>query len=67
MAIKPPTPVQKEIYQLAYEQIQCNTALPRPGMSFKELSSNALTYDPDKFQRYSCLYHGIGLCVLKAT
>lgn len=57
-----PTKAQKEIYQLAYNQIQHNTALLKPGVSFKELSHTALSYNSENYHRYTCLYHGVGLC-----
>ena len=57
-----PSAMQKEIYQLAYEQIQHNTLLLRPGVSFKDLSHQALIYDSNTYHRYTCLYHGVGLC-----
>lgn len=59
---QPPTAAQKEVYQRAYEQIQHNTELLQPGISFKELSHQALRYDPQQYHHYTCLYHGVGLC-----
>jgi Xaa-Pro aminopeptidase len=57
-----PTPEQKEIYTMAYEQIQKNTEILRPGITFKELSQTAVTYPRDEFRHYSTFYHGVGLC-----
>lgn len=57
-----PSPEQKEIYTMAYEQVQKNTEILRPGVTFKELSHTAVVYPKDQFRYYSCLYHGVGLC-----
>jgi Xaa-Pro dipeptidase len=57
-----PTPAQKEIYTMAYEQIQKNTEILRPGITFKELTHSAAVYARDEFRYYSTLYHGVGLC-----
>lgn len=59
---KAPTAEQKHIYQMAYDQIQINTELLRAGITFKELTHKALQYDPLKYNHYSFLYHGVGLC-----
>jgi Xaa-Pro aminopeptidase len=57
-----PTPEQKEIYTMAYEQIQKNTEILRSGITFKELSHTAVYYPRDEFRHYSTFYHGVGLC-----
>jgi Xaa-Pro aminopeptidase len=57
-----PTAAQREIYDMAYEQILSNAACLKPGMTFKELTFNTLQHDPEKYHYYSCLYHGVGLC-----
>ncbi|MFN8495328.1 MAG: Xaa-Pro peptidase family protein [Caldilineaceae bacterium] len=57
-----PTAEQRQIYQMAYEQIQCNQEILRPGKSFRELAEQAKSLAPDYFpNRYSLLYHGVGL------
>jgi len=56
-----PTDYQKEIYRLAYEQIQANTQLLKPGVTFRELTETALAYDQEKYNVYSVLHHGVGL------
>jgi Xaa-Pro aminopeptidase len=50
-------------YRLAREVLAHDTALLAPGVSFAELAERALPL-PDAYraQRYSCLYHGVGLC-----
>ncbi len=57
-----PSAAQRDIYQRAWEQVQHNTALLRPGVSYHELTYRALRYPPDTFRHYTCLYHGVGLC-----
>lgn len=57
-----PSAEQQEIYDMAYTQIQHNMAWLKPGLSFKELTFDSLTYDPNEYRHYSCLYHGVGLC-----
>ncbi len=57
-----PTSEQREIYDMAYEQILRNTACLKPGLTFKELTYDTFQYDPEEFHYYSCLYHGVGLC-----
>ncbi len=55
-------PGQEEAYRMAREQIEHNTGLLRPGLSFRELAEKSLCYPPEKYGRYSLLYHGVGLC-----
>jgi Xaa-Pro aminopeptidase len=56
-----PTDTQKHRYSLARAEIDHNTALLRPGISFRELTEKAFRV-PDEFlaQRYSCIMHGVG-------
>lgn len=57
-----PSNEQRALYQIAAEQIAHNTALLRPGTSFRELADNAANPPPDCFPaRYGVLYHGVGL------
>ncbi len=57
------TDEQKHIYRMAYEQIQHNQALLKPGVSFRELTFEAQSLPDDYFpNHYSVLYHGVGLC-----
>ena len=53
---------QRRIYAYAYRQIQHNSAMPKPGMTFEKTSGAASTI-PREFagNRYSSLIHGIGL------
>jgi Xaa-Pro aminopeptidase len=58
-----PNSEQRKLYQLAAEQIAENTALLKPGMSFRDLSCTARQLPPDCMPtRYGVLYHGVGLC-----
>ena len=57
-----PTDEQRRLYAAAYDQIQTNIAVLKPGMSFQEVSENAWAM-PEEFMsnRYSSLIHGVGL------
>ncbi|HEX9789425.1 MAG TPA: Xaa-Pro peptidase family protein [Kiloniellales bacterium] len=54
---------QQRLYRLAWEQIEYNTALLRPGLTTRELAERAFalpaTCAPN---RYSVVIHGVGLC-----
>ena len=43
---KKPTIEQKEIYSMAYEQIQRNTEWLRPGLTYHDLTHKSYQYDP---------------------
>jgi Xaa-Pro aminopeptidase len=57
-----PTPYQKTIYQLAYEQIQHNIDIIVPGLTYREVSSRAWKI-PEAFveRRYTSVMHGVGM------
>lgn len=55
------TPEQREIYQLAYTQLQHNLSLIKAGKSFYDLAVQSKRYPPDEFNIYTLLYHGVGL------
>ena len=57
-----PNPVQRQLYQLAREQIETNAALLRPGMAWCEFAERAWAC-PDTYRpyRYGLIGHGIGL------
>jgi Xaa-Pro aminopeptidase len=58
-----PQAEQRTIYQMAREQILANTAILRPGKSFRELAEEATSLPPDYLpNRYTVMYHGVGLC-----
>ena len=54
---------QKKLYSMAVEQIDYNSNLIKPGLSFREFSEKSWNL-PDEYygNRYSCMVHGIGLC-----
>lgn len=58
----PPTKQQREIYTLAYQQIQHNMGLLKAGVSYRDFTEAAWPI-PKKYykNRYNCVAHGIGL------
>ena len=58
----PASPAQRTLYSLAVEQIECNTALLRPGLGFREYVERAWAI-PRRFreQNYGCVAHGVGM------
>jgi Xaa-Pro aminopeptidase len=58
-----PTNEQRALYAMAEEQIAANMAMLRPGRTFRELSHAATNVPADCLpNRYSVLFHGVGLC-----
>ncbi|MEZ5799707.1 MAG: M24 family metallopeptidase [Nitratireductor sp.] len=59
-----PTPEQKRVYRHAYEQVQSNLAMLRPGMGFKEFTEKA-NLAPKEFRhnRYGVLAHGLAFAM----
>lgn len=58
-----PTDEQRTLYAMAEEQIAANTELLRPGRTFRELSHAAASLPADYLpNRYSVLFHGVGMC-----
>ena len=57
-----PSDEQRRIYAYAYEQIQHNVEMLKPGMTFHEASAAGWVI-PDEFKnnKYSSLIHGVGL------
>lgn len=57
-----PTPQQRELYQVAHEQLHHNISIIAPGVTFKEYSDRAWDI-PDKFDahRYYLSAHGVGM------
>lgn len=57
-----PNQQQQDAYRHAYDEIQFNTQLLRPGVTFKELCDHAYVRQA-KYQahRYVCSFHGVGL------
>ncbi|MCP5370964.1 MAG: aminopeptidase P family protein [Hyphomicrobiales bacterium] len=60
---KPPTNYERELYQIALENIRHNMGLLKPGVTFRELMEKGQPL-PEQFraQRYSVMFHGVGLC-----
>jgi Xaa-Pro dipeptidase len=57
-----PSQEQSDLFRIAAEQIAHNTALLKPGVSFRDLVDKAMNPPPDCFPaRYGVLYHGVGL------
>lgn len=58
-----PSDEQRRIYAMSREQIEFNTALIKPGLSYLEFTEKAWAI-PQSFatNRYSCVAHGVGLC-----
>jgi len=58
-----PSNEQRYLFALAREQIAYNTELLRPGAAFRDLTEKAFKL-PDAFaaNRYSVVFHGVGLC-----
>ncbi len=57
-----PSDDQRRLYAAAYEQIQHNIEILKPGMSFREVAEKAWPI-PDEYlsYRYPSLIHGVGL------
>ena len=56
-----PTPEQRTLYRLAYEQIHHNMALIEPGRTFREITEAAWAIPaPYYARRYYLMIHGIG-------
>ncbi len=58
-----PTKRQKEIYQLAYDEVQHNLQLVRPGITLHEIQEQSYPI-PEECQEnvYPCIIHGVGMC-----
>ena len=53
---------QREVYDLAREQVERNTELLTAGRSFRDLSHQAWIPSIDDYRHYCCLFHGVGQC-----
>lgn len=58
-----PSARQKELYQLAVDEVETNLQLIKPGIKFSEIQQNAYSI-PEEFraQAYPCIIHGVGMC-----
>ncbi|MEQ8357515.1 MAG: Xaa-Pro peptidase family protein [Kiloniellaceae bacterium] len=58
-----PSDDQRRLYRLAWEQIQFNMALLKPGLGFRELAERSWQLPAScAANRYSVVVHGVGLC-----
>ncbi len=57
-----PTGYQKMLYRMAYDQVQHNIGIVKPGMAFREIAEKAWKI-PSRFveQRYTSVMHGVGM------
>ena len=57
-----PSGYQKTLYALAYEQIQHNAGILKPGMTYREVAERAWRI-PEPFveRRYTSVLHGVGM------
>jgi len=57
-----PSDYQRMLYRMAYDQVQHNMALLRPGLAFREVAEKAWKI-PDRFieRRYTSVMHGVGM------
>lgn len=58
-----PSIEQKYLYRIAYDHIQHNMNILKPGMTFEEVTKSGLLLPEDcRPQRYGVMMHGVGLC-----
>lgn len=58
-----PTNEQRALYEMAVDQIETNIQMLAPGRTFRELSHRGKSLPDDCLaNRYSVLFHGVGLC-----
>lgn len=58
-----PTTEQKRLYRIAYEHITTNAKMVKPGVKFTELTRDGHRLPEScRAQRYSVMFHGVGLC-----
>lgn len=53
---------QRQLWDMATEQLHRNAQLLVPGTTFRELSHKAWFPSADDYRHYSCLFHGVGQC-----
>jgi Xaa-Pro aminopeptidase len=57
-----PSEEQKRLYGMAYEQINTNLELLKPGLSYREFAEKSFKLPPSFApNRYSVIFHGVGL------
>jgi len=55
-----PTAAQRDLYRRAYDEIQHNIDILRPGMTLQEFAEKAFRQPPGH-RRYSCVSHAVGM------
>ncbi len=57
-----PSAYQRQLYQMAHDQIRHNISILRPGMSYRDIAAAAWKI-PERFydQRYPSIFHGVGM------
>jgi Xaa-Pro aminopeptidase len=57
-----PSAYQRSLYRMAYEQVQHNIAILKPGISYREIAEQAWKI-PERFydRRYPSIIHGVGM------
>jgi len=57
-----PSGYQQSLYQMAWEQVQHNISILKPGMSYREIAERAWKI-PERFldRRYPSIIHGVGM------
>ncbi len=57
-----PSAVQRDRYRRAWQEVQHNLALLRPGLTFREFAVRAFVQPPEfRERRYPCAAHGVGM------
>jgi Xaa-Pro aminopeptidase len=57
-----PTPNQREVYEVALQQVNKGMEMVKPGVTFRELTFNGWIPDPDVYRHCTSQFHGVGLC-----
>lgn len=57
-----PTAAQKDVFELAVEQLNRNQELLGPGVSFGDLTHKSWTPPLEDYRHYCVLFHGVGQC-----
>lgn len=57
------TEEQRHLYRVAYDHIQHNMEILKPGMTFEEVTKSGILLPPEfRAQRYGVMMHEVGLC-----
>ena len=58
---RPPTGAQRDVYARAREMVEANTPLFVPGATYREITEQATYPDPEIYNGYTVLAHGVGM------